>query len=140
MVKFDGYDYDALSVEVWNDNYRHANETTRVETWNRVAESCASIEKEEIRKDIIEKFQSILYNDKFVPGGRILSNIGNNDRKGTTLFNCYVHNPKDIGLKDCDSIDGIYDMLKVYQKNPMTSVLFTTSEQLKHFIDSVREE
>jgi ribonucleotide reductase alpha subunit len=116
MVKFDGYDYDALSVEVWNDNYRHANETTRVETWNRVAESCASIEKEEIRKDIIEKFQSILYNDKFVPGGRILSNIGNNDRKGTTLFNCYVHNPKDIGLKDCDSIDGIYDMLKAQAK------------------------
>lgn len=116
MVKFDGYDYDALSVEVWNDNYRHTNETTRVETWNRVAESCASIEKEEIRKDIVEKFQSILYNDKFVPGGRILSNIGNNDRKGTTLFNCYVHNPKDIGLKDCDSIDGIYDMLKAQAK------------------------
>lgn len=116
MVKFDGYDYDALSVEVWNDNYRHTDETTRVETWNRVAESCASIEKEEIRNDIVEKFQSILYNDKFVPGGRILSNIGNNDRKGTTLFNCYVHNPKDIGLKDCDSIDGIYDMLKAQAK------------------------
>lgn len=116
MVKFDGYDYDALSVEVWNDNYRQSDETSREDTWNRVANSCAKVENEEIRSKIEEDFKKILYNDKFVPGGRILSNIGVNDRKNTTLFNCYVHNPKDIGLKDCDSIDGIYDLLKAQAK------------------------
>lgn len=116
MVKFDNYDYDALSVEVWNDNYKQSDENSRVDTWNRVAKACAKVETDELKEKVEEQFKSILYNDKFVPGGRILSNIGNNDRKGTTLFNCYVHNPRDIGLKDCDSIDGIYDLLKAQAK------------------------
>lgn len=111
MIKFDGYEYDALSVEVWNDNYKQYDETSREQTWDRIAKCCAKIENEEIRDKITEDFKSILYNDKFVPGGRIMSNIGNEDRKGTTLFNCYVHNPHDIHLSDCDSIDGIYKML-----------------------------
>lgn len=116
MVKFEDYDYDALSVEVWNDNYRQPDEIVREDTWNRVAEACAKIENSDVRTKIEEDFKKILYNDRFVPGGRILSNIGNTDRKNTTLFNCYVHNPKDIGLKDCDSIDGIYDLLKAQAK------------------------
>lgn len=111
MTKFDNYDYDALSVEVWNDNYRLKNENTREETWNRVAKACASPENEENRKKVEEDFKKILYNDKFVPGGRILANIGSEDATKTSLFNCFVHHPRDIGLEDCDSIEGIYKLL-----------------------------
>ena len=41
-----------------------------------------------------------------------MANLGIDTRHSTTLMNCYVHHPKDIGYKDPDSIEGIYDMLK----------------------------
>lgn len=113
MVKYDGYEYDALSVEVWNDNYKFPNEHSRIDTWNRVAKACAEPENENIRGEIEEQFKSILYNDVFVPGGRILANIGSENNKKTTLYNCFIHHPKDIGLEDCDSIEGIYKLLLV---------------------------
>lgn len=116
IVNFDGYEYDSLSTEIWADNYRHESEATRVDTWDRVAASCAAPEDVNIRGDIEAKFKKILYNDRFVSGGRILANIGNTDKKTTTLYNCYVHHPHDIGMYDCDSIDGIYSMLKAQAK------------------------
>lgn len=115
-VMFDDYKYDAISIEIWNDNYRHANEETRKKTWERVAKSCALAEPENLRKKIEKDFLKILYNDRFVPGGRILANLGIDTRQGTTLYNCFVHNVNDIKMKDCDSIDGIYDMLKAQAK------------------------
>lgn len=60
MVKYDGYEYDALSVEVWNDNYKFPNEHSRIDTWNRVAKACAEPENENIRGEIEEQFKSIL--------------------------------------------------------------------------------
>ena len=116
MIEFDGYVYDTLSDEIWADNYKQHDENTREDTWNRAAREAASLEKEEIRPQIVELFREALYNDGFVPGGRILANLGNKTRKSTTMFNCYVHNPHDIQLKDCDSLDGIYDMLKAQAK------------------------
>lgn len=115
-VKFDGYIYDTLSDEVWNDNYKYLDENSREDTWKRAAKACASPEKDEVRSEIESKFLEILYNDRFVPGGRILANLGTSSRKSTTLYNCFVHNPHDIKLTDCDSLDGIYDMLKAQAK------------------------
>jgi len=60
-----------------------------------------------------EVFFTLLQDFKFVPGGRITSNIGIDGRKGTTLFNCFVHNPLDLPMMDPDSIEGIYNLIKV---------------------------
>jgi len=111
-----GLEYAPLSVEVWEDNYKGPKDITRKDTWDRMAKFCSLVEKEVIRDSVEKDFRNVIYNDKFVPAGRILANLGINTRNATTLFNCFVHNPGDIGLKDCDSIDGIYDMLKAQAK------------------------
>lgn len=54
----------------------------------------------------------MLYDSKVVPGGRISANIGIPQRKEASLFNCYVYNPQDFGIKDIDSIQVIFDTLK----------------------------
>jgi len=99
-----------LSKEIWQNNYKAENEKTIEDTWKRIAKAVASIEPSE--KEIWEKaFYTLLEDFKFIPGGRILANLGVEGRKHTTLMNCYVHHPKDIGLKDPDSIKGIYTLL-----------------------------
>jgi ribonucleotide reductase alpha subunit len=113
---FDNYEYDEISNQVWSDNYKAPTETSRKDTWDRAAEACASVEKPEIRAKIAADFKSILYNDRFIPGGRILANLGVPGREGTTQYNCFVHNPEDIGMKDPDSIEGIYNLLKAQAK------------------------
>lgn len=100
------------SEEIWNDNYRGPEETTIEDTWKRLANEGAKIENKEIRKNISEEFYSILDDFKFIPGGRIMANLGLDTRHATTLMNCFVHHPKDINYKDPDSIEGIYTMLQ----------------------------
>lgn len=100
------------SEEVWSDNYKAPGEKDVQQTWTRLATECAKIEKPEIRKQITEEFYSILEDFKFIPGGRIMANLGVGGREATTLMNCFCHNPKDINYRDPDSIEGIYDMLK----------------------------
>jgi len=116
MEIINNFEYDALSIEVWEDNYKGPKDLIRKDTWDRIAQNCAEIEKEGIRDVIKTEFKKAVYNDRFVPAGRILANLGIDSRNATTLFNCFVHNPADINLKDCDSIDGIYDMLKAQAK------------------------
>lgn len=111
-----GYQYDQLSEEIWSQNYQQENEKTRFDSWTRYAEANVVCEKKEDRKKIREDFLEILGNDGFIPGGRIMSNLGIKGREGTTLYNCFVHNPRDIKLKNCDSIDGIYELLKAQAK------------------------
>lgn len=48
---------------------------------------------------------------KFIPGGRILANVGVKGRPKATAYNCYVYNPHDFGVKDIDSIEGIFKTL-----------------------------
>jgi ribonucleoside-diphosphate reductase alpha chain len=115
-LKFDNYEYDEISVQVWEDNYKGSSELTRKDTWDRAAKACAAVENTDVIKQVEEEFKKILYNDRFVPGGRILANLGLPGRDGTTMYNCFVHNPEDIKLKDADSIDGIYDLLKAQAK------------------------
>jgi recombinational DNA repair protein RecR len=42
-----------------------------------------------------------------------MANIGIDDKRETTLINCFVHSPQDLNnFKDPDSIKGIYKLLK----------------------------
>lgn len=104
--------YDELSVDVWEKNYQAPGETSRKDTWERCARSAASVELDDKKEFVQKKFFELFQDDKFIPGGRIMANLGVEGRGKTTLFNCYVHNPADIGLHDPDSIDGIYTLLK----------------------------
>ena len=101
-----------FSQEIWEDNYKAPGDVTVEDTWKRLAKAAASIEKEDIREKVEADFLSILTDFKFVPGGRIIANLGVDSRLATTLFNCYTIHPKDIELKDPDSLPGIFDMLK----------------------------
>lgn len=101
-----------FSQEVWEQNYKAPDDTSIMETWKRLAKNAAQIEKEDLRQKVEADFLYALIDFKFVPGGRIIANLGVNGREATTLFNCFLHHPKDIGLKDPDSIEGIIDLLK----------------------------
>lgn len=96
--------------EIWKQNYKLPSERKVQDTWRRIATATASVEEDKLLW--ATKFYDLLEDFKFVPGGRINANIGVDDRKGTTLFNCYVHNPNDINYDDPDSITGIIEMLK----------------------------
>lgn len=96
--------------EIWKQNYKLTSEHKIQDTWKRVATAAAEVEED--KKEWADRFYYLLQDFKFVPGGRINANIGVEGRTGTTLFNCYVHNPKDIGYEDPDSIEGIFDMAK----------------------------
>ena len=101
-----------ISVEAWENNYRGPEEKTLHDTWHRQALTCSSVEKEEIREQIYNDYMWLLSDFRGAAGGRITANIGIEDRQATTLYNCFVHCPIDIGYEDPDSINGIYDMLK----------------------------
>lgn len=110
------YKYDDLSVDTWEKNYKAPNETTREELWERCSNEAASVEKEEMKSLVKQKIYDLFSDDKFVAGGRIMANLGIKGRNKTTLYNCYVHNPGDIKMKDPDSIEGIYSLLKAQAK------------------------
>lgn len=102
-----------FSKEIWNDNYNSPLDNNNVEnTFIRLSKTASSIERKEIKNNIQEWFYENISTLKFIPGGRIMANLGVPNRKSTTLYNCFVHHPKDIGLQDSDSIEGIYTMLK----------------------------
>ena len=52
-----------------------------------------------------KEFEDVLLNFEFIPGGRIIANLGT-ERDAVTMFNCYVMN------KIEDSIEGIFDTVK----------------------------
>lgn len=97
--------------EIWRDNYKAPGEQTIEETWKRLATACASVEPQEAKAKVMQDFYNALQDFKFVPGGRIMANLGIDGREATTLFNCFVHMPGDMGMKDPDSLTGIFDLL-----------------------------
>lgn len=101
-----------ISVEVWEQNYKAPGESTVQDTWERLARAGSSVESEEMKEKVYQDFKWLFSDFKGIPGGRITANLGVPSREATTLFNCFVHNPLDIGLNDPDSIEGIYSMLK----------------------------
>ena len=97
-----------FSKEIWNTTYRAPNEKTVEDTLRRVAKGLASPEKDKKKWEGV--FYDLLLDFKFVPGGRILANIGRKDTS-STLYNCFVSAVQDLNIKDPDSIEGIYEML-----------------------------
>ena len=103
---------DNFSKEIWELNYKAPNENYIEDTWRRLASSCALVEKSDKRKKIEDQFYSILSDFKFIPGGRIMANLGVEGRDNTTLYNCFVYNPTPKEIYDIDSMEGIMEMLK----------------------------
>lgn len=100
---------DSFSEEVWSNTYKNYKDKDINDTFNRVAQAIASVEKtEDLRKEWAEKFYDMMCNFSVVPGGRILANAGTEFR-GTSLINCFVGpTPK----YDCDSLSGILEVLR----------------------------
>ena len=97
-----------VSRRIWDSKYRYRQgerivDATIQDTWRRVAVALAGPEGNE-RQAWAERFQGILEDFRFLPGGRILAGAGT--RHEVTLFNCFV-----MGLID-DSLDGIFEALK----------------------------
>jgi len=63
-------------------------ETKVEDMWKRVAAAVAKAEKSEKRSEYEEKFYDLLYDFKFVPGGRILKSAGAENE--LTYYNCFV--------------------------------------------------
>jgi ribonucleoside-diphosphate reductase alpha chain len=102
---------DGLRLKVFNDRYalKDANgkqiESSPEEMWRRVAKAAVSCEKEELKKELEEKFYGILEDFKFVPGGRILTGAGCGTN--VTFYNCFVIPSPE------DSRGGIMDSVRI---------------------------
>ncbi|NQV38168.1 MAG: adenosylcobalamin-dependent ribonucleoside-diphosphate reductase [Candidatus Marinimicrobia bacterium] len=99
------YKNDTLGKDVLKNKYLAPNEQHPSQIWHRQAKAIASVEKTKILQEIwMARFQTILEDFKFVPGGRIMHGAGRDDIT-TTLNNCYV-----VAIKD-DSIKSIYQTI-----------------------------
>lgn len=87
-----------LAREIWESKYKFGNETP-LQTFERVAKTLASVEKEPEKWE--QRFLDVLvrFNEneepiglKCIPGGRITANIGTSFSKAT-LLNCFVSAP-----------------------------------------------
>lgn len=88
-----GWEMTQLQKDIFNQKYRHNNETFE-EFLNRVAEGNSAIKK-------------LMKHRKFLPAGRILANRGlHKDGKKITLSNCYVITPP------TDNLEAIFDVAK----------------------------
>ena len=98
-----------ISTDIWNRKYRYKGgeefpeDKTLEDTMLRVAKACAAAEEDSEKWE--QGFGDILRNFEFIPGGRIIANLGTS-RDQVTMFNCYVMN------KIEDSIEGIFDTVK----------------------------
>ena len=94
-----------FSEEVFYNTYMYENETVE-DMMMRVSTALSNVEKDnEYWRQV---FYDTLKDFKFVPGGRILSNI-NTNYKNTTLINCFVDGFQGY---DQDSMESIMDALK----------------------------
>ncbi len=102
---------DELRARVFYEKYalRDADgatvETLPEQMWKRVATEMASAEEtEELREEWSEKFNWLLSDFRFIPGGRVLFGAGQERR--STLLNCYF-----MPIRE-DSIEGIFEWCK----------------------------
>lgn len=98
-----------FSRQIWEVTYKTQNENSITDTWKRVANAVANVEKDdESKRFYAEAFYEILKDFKFIPGGRILANAGGSCTN-VSLVNCFLSpHPK----YDMDSIEGIMEVLK----------------------------
>ena len=103
---------EIISQNIWDVTYRVHGENSISDTLERVARNCASVEPSDIREEKYKEFLWLLSDFRGSTGGRITANIGVDELTSTTLYNCFVHNAADLNIKDIDSINGIFSMLK----------------------------
>jgi len=101
-----------FSKEVWALNYKYKDENSYLDTCKRVAKAVSSVEEDQ--NFYYKEFYSILSTYKFVPGGRIIANVGTDF--SNTLMNCFTHNIASLNTYDSDSINGIFEALKIAAK------------------------
>lgn len=93
-----------LAADVLRAKYLAPGETGPLHLWYRVAKSMASVERDP--ELWTKRFFTLLFDFKFVPGGRVMHGAGRIDaRRRPTLSNCYV-----IPIEE-DSLEGIYQCL-----------------------------
>ena len=97
----DYYGENDLAADVVRSKYLAPNEQGPMHMWDRIARALSSVEKD---KELwYNKFLEILFDFKFVPGGRVMHGAGREDaRRRPTLSNCYV-----VPIEE-DSLEGIY--------------------------------
>lgn len=99
-----------IAQEIWDMKYRFKEadgtpiDQTLSDTWWRIANALAAVEKDERRSEWAADFYSALEDFKFLPAGRITAGAGTD--RSVTLFNCYV-----MGTIP-DSMEGIFENLK----------------------------
>jgi ribonucleoside-diphosphate reductase alpha chain len=90
-----------LAVDVLRNKYLAPNERGPYHVWDRVAGAIASVEAEP--EVWYRAFFDLLYDFRFVPGGRVMHGAGRDEtQRKPTLSNCYV-----IPIEE-DSLEGIY--------------------------------
>lgn len=100
----DYYGDNDLAADVLRSKYLAPSEQGPMHMWSRIAKALASVETTEANKEYwYNQFLRLLFDFKFVPGGRVMHGAGRDESKRRpTLSNCYV-----IPIED-DSLEGIY--------------------------------
>ena len=93
---------DALAQAVWTAKYRQPGERVLADSRRRVAHALAAVEGD--AASWAARFEALLHDGRFLPGGRILAGAGT--ARHVTLFNCFV-----MGRIE-DAMDGIFQALK----------------------------
>jgi ribonucleoside-diphosphate reductase alpha chain len=97
----DYYKDNELAADVLRSKYLSHSEKGPMHMWDRIAKALASVEKDQ--EYWYNRFLELLFDFRFVPGGRVMHGAGREDaRRRPTLSNCYV-----IPIEE-DSLEGIY--------------------------------
>jgi ribonucleoside-diphosphate reductase alpha chain len=100
----DYYGDNELAADVLRSKYLAPNEQGPMHMWSRIARALASVESNP--EHWYKQFLELLFDFRFVPGGRVMHGAGREDaRRRPTLSNCYV-----IPIED-DSLEGIYNCI-----------------------------
>lgn len=103
--------------QIWVNNYKAPEDNSIQDTWRRIAYAIAEPQTDIELKNLLQlQFFNIMNQWKFIPGGRIIANAGTANHNKATLYNCYVYHPYDFGIRDIDSMQGIFQSLKKSSK------------------------
>ncbi len=100
----DYYGENDLAADVLRSKYLAPSEQGPLHLWHRIAKAISSVEADS--EYWYSKFMELLFDFRFVPGGRVMHGAGREEaRRRPTLSNCYV-----IPIEE-DSLEGIYRCL-----------------------------
>ena len=77
---------EGISEQIWREKYRHGEEASITDSWDRVARALAAVEDD--AESWTGVFRDTLSGFGFLPAGRILAGAGTG--RAVTLFNCFV--------------------------------------------------